>query len=135
MTTPAPLRRGALIVLAGLLVGVVAACSSPSATPGGSRATVENGTVEITADEIAFDVGLIEAPAGEAFTIVLVNMEEVSHNVSVYTERDGEEVVTGDFITGPDETVEIEVPALDAGEYFFVCDLHPDQMSGTLIVE
>jgi plastocyanin len=33
-----------------------------------------------------------------------------------------------------DGTVVYDLPALDAGEYFFDCSLHPN-MTGTLVVE
>jgi plastocyanin len=36
-------------------------------------------------------------------------------------------------VTGPDVTVDYLVPALDPGEYTFICDFHPIQaMTGTL---
>jgi plastocyanin len=73
------------------------------------------------------------APAGEAFTITLVNNDSAPHNVSVYVEEGGDSIVQGDVING-DETVTVEVPALDAGEYYFMCDLHPE-MNGTVVVE
>ena len=43
------------------------------------------------------------------------------------------EIATGDIIN-QGETAEIAVPAQEAGEYFFVCDLHTD-MNGTIVVE
>jgi plastocyanin len=88
--------------------------------------------VTITADNLAFDASTIEAPAGEAFTITLVNNDSAPHNISVYTEKDGDAIVQGDIIN-QGETVTIEVPAQEAGEYYFHCDVHPD-MSGTLVV-
>ncbi|MGH2358829.1 MAG: cupredoxin domain-containing protein [Candidatus Limnocylindria bacterium] len=130
-----PLRRGALTALT-LLAVTLAACggTSETSTPRGT-ATVTDGVVEITADELAFDVGTINAPAGE-FIVHLVNVESQPHNFSVYTEEGGEPIVEGEIITGPDATVDIQVPALDAGTYFFVCDVHSsvEAMTGTLVV-
>jgi plastocyanin len=136
------LRRVSLIALILVFGAVLAACAGgggetePAGTDGGTggTATVENGTVEISADNLAFDVSTIEAPAGEEFTITLTNNESQPHNISVYTEENGEEIVVGEVITGPDATVDTVVPALDAGEYFFVCDVHPTEMTGTLVV-
>ena len=138
------LRRGAILAITFLLAMALVACSSPdegggetsaaetSGESGSGTATVESGAVEISADSLAFSAQTIEAPAGEAFTITLVNNDTVPHNISIYTEEGGDEIVVGDVINGG-ETVEVEVSALDAGEYFFVCDLHPE-MTGTVSV-
>ena len=137
------LRRGAHLGLAAVLVLAMAACApaddggdggADGDAGGGGTATVSGGTVEITADDIAFDAGVIEAPAGEAFTVTLVNNDSVPHNISFYVTEGGEEIAVGEVINGG-ETVEVEVPALDAGEYFFVCDVHPQQMTGSLVIE
>jgi plastocyanin len=131
--TAAP-RRGAFPLIAALVL-VLGACSStsPSSNAGGGTVSVVDGAVTITADELAFDASTIQATAGEAFTITLVNNDSVPHNISVYTEEGGEAIVEGEIIDGG-ETVEVSVPAQDAGEYFFVCDLHTT-MNGTLVVE
>lgn len=141
------LRSGATFTLAALLAVVLAACApggegangtdaaagSPGPVGGTETATVSGGTVEITADNIEFNVDTIEAPAGETWTVTLVNNDSAPHNFSIYTEEGGEEIVIGDIIDGG-ETTEVEVPALDAGEYFFVCDVHPNEMTGTVVV-
>ena len=100
---------------------------------GGGTATVEGGSVAISTNNLEFDVSTIEAPAGEAFTVVLTNEESQPHNVAVYTEENGEEIVIGEIITGPGATTETQVPALDAGTYYFRCDVHPE-MEGQVVV-
>ena len=127
------LRRGAFPVVVSLAL-VLAACSSadPSESASGATATVVDGAVTVTAAELAFDAGVIEAPAGEPFTITLVNDDSVPHNISLYTEEGGTEIVIGEIIDGG-TTVEVTVDALEAGEYYFVCDLHTD-MDGTVVV-
>ena len=127
-------RRGALIGSITLLALLLAACGGGDGDGGpGGTATVENGTVEITADDLEFSAGTIEATAGEAFTVVFTNLESVPHNWSIYREEGGEAIAVGDVIS-QDETDEIEVPALEPGEYFFVCDVHPQEMTGTVVV-
>lgn len=133
-------RRAALPTLALVLILALAACGGSDGSAaasddntGGGTVEVVDGAVEITADDLAFDATTIVAPAGEAFTITLVNNDSAPHNLSVYVEEGGDDLVTGDVID-PGATVEIEVPALDAGEYFFVCDLHTN-MNGTVVVE
>jgi plastocyanin len=70
--------------------------------------------------------------AGEPFGLVFDNEDEgVPHNVAIYTDDSAvQSLFVGDVIDGP-ETVTYDVPALDPGEYFFRCDVHP-QMNGTL---
>jgi plastocyanin len=113
--------------------GDASAAASADAGGGSGSATVENGAVEITAANLEFDVNEIVAPAGEAFTVTLVNDDSAPHNFSVYREEGGEEIVVGDVFEGG-ATGETEVPALEAGTYFFVCDIHPE-MNGTIVVE
>lgn len=133
------LRTLKLPALLLALTFLVAACSSggngggDSACPGTGTATVENGEVAICADDLEFDADTIEATAGEEFTITFTNAESQPHNVAIYTEENGEEIVIGEVITGPDATTQIVVPALDAGTYYFRCDVHPD-MEGQLVV-
>ena len=136
------LRRGAALSLILGLTFVVAACSgngdgSPAAsggTSGGGTVTVENGNVDLSADNLEFSATVIEAPAGEEFTITFTNLESQPHNVAVDVEEGGDEIVTGEVITGPDAETTITVPALEPGEYYFMCDVHPE-MNGTIVVE
>ncbi len=136
------LRRGGLLSLSLVLGLALAACSGgdepsePAASDGGSgggSATVANGTVEISAADLEFDVTTIEAPSGEDFTITLVNNDTAPHNISIYTEEGGQVLSTGPW-GDPDQTVETVVTALEPGTYYFQCDLHPE-MNGTLVVE
>jgi plastocyanin len=144
------LRRAATIGITALLALVLVACSSGDESPssaaseapagsqaaggdsGSGTATVTSGEVTITAADLAFDASTIEAPAGEAFTITLVNNDSAPHNISIYTEEGGDAIVEGEIIN-QGETVTVEVPAQEAGEYYFMCDVHPD-MNGTLVV-
>jgi plastocyanin len=125
-------------------VALMAACSpstddsgdgaeaSGDATGGGTVA-VTDGVVELSAADLAFDANVIQAPAGEAFTISFTNNDSAPHNVSVYTEEGGDVIVEGEVID-PGASTEVQVEALDAGEYYFMCDIHPD-MNGSVVVE
>ena len=86
-------------------------------------------------DDQAFVPDRLSAPAGEAFTVSFDNEDAgVRHNVSIFTDETADRsVFTGELIDGVDE-VAFEVPALDAGSYFFRCDVHPASMTGTLEV-
>lgn len=96
---------------------------------------VTGPTLELSAENVAFDTRALSAPADEAFQIHLVNLEGVVHNVSIF-DADNNKVFTGDPITGPDAEITYQIPALPAGEYTFICDFHPvADMTGTLTVE
>ena len=134
------LRRGALITLILVFATALAACSGnsdesePADGDGGNgTATVADGAVEITAEGLAFDATTIEAAAGEDFTITLVNNDSAPHNISIYTEEGGELLGEVGATAEAGQTVTIDVSALDAGEYYFQCDIHPD-MNGTVVV-
>ena len=80
LLTRSALRRAGLLTLAIAAVVALAACSSSDASEpasstdqGGGTATVTDGAVTITADDLAFDASVIQATAGEDFTLTLVN--------------------------------------------------------------
>ena len=134
------LRRGGALSLAIPLFAALVACSTPadsggddSDNAGGGTVAVVDGVVLLSAEDLAFDASVIQAPAGAAFTISFTNNDSAPHNVSVYTEEGGDQIATSDPIN-QGETLEVEVPAQDAGEYLFVCDIHPE-MNGTIVVE
>lgn len=129
------LRRSTLLTLVCLLSLGLVACGGGGSTPGttGGTATVSGGKVAISADKLKFNVATIKAKAGEAFTITFTNKEVQPHDVAVYRSKGGEKIVTGKIISGPDQTDEISVPALEAGTYYFQCDVHIE-MNGSLVV-
>jgi plastocyanin len=137
-TTSFALRRGALMTLILVFATVLAACSSNSdasepADGDGGTATVADGAVEITAEGLAFDASTIEATSGEDFTITLVNNDSAPHNISIYTEEGGDLLGEAGATAEAGQTVTLDVAALDAGTYYFQCDIHPD-MNGTVVV-
>ena len=139
MLTPSrfSMRRGAILSLTLALGLVLAACggtTESSDSSGGGTIAVVDGVAELSADDLEFDAATITAPAGQPFTIAFINMEGVPHNFSVYTEEGGDVIAEGNIIN-EGETDEVEIEGLSAGEYFFVCDLHSGEMTGTLVVE
>lgn len=127
----------ALPIAIALLLG---ACSGgASGSPAGSAslddcARVEDGVITISANNLEFDAPCMVANAGEAFTIHFVNEEAVPHDVAVYTDDSrSNEIMRGEIIQGPAAESDYEVEALDAGDYYFDCTVHP-AMNGTLYV-
>jgi plastocyanin len=131
-------RRGAIVSLTLSIAFVMAACGgtteSSSDSAGGGTIAVVDGIAQLSADDLEFDAGTITAPAGQPFTIAFSNLDSVPHNFSVYVEEGGDVIAEGNIIN-EGETDEVEIDGLSAGEYFFVCDLHPGEMTGTLVVE
>ncbi len=97
---------------------------------------LEVGTLE---GRLLYSKTELSAPAGEAFTIIYDNTDVgLPHNLSLYATEDAykadEEAIAGsETLAGP-ITQEVDVPALDAGDYFFICLVHPTTMFGTLHV-
>jgi len=106
--------------------------TAASATPTPAASAPPNvRVVELTADNIAFNVLELEVPAGEQFIIRFTNAEGLDHNVAIY---EGETALfTGSTVTGPEVTVDYLFGPLEPGEYTFICDFHPiPAMTGTL---
>ena len=123
-----PRRISRLALALAALGAIVAACGGtpPAGTPAGTPAA----TVEIAADNLAFDRDVLTVPAGAPFAIRFENRESAPHNVSIH---DSAPLFTGEIFSGPAERT-YQVPALAAGEYRFLCDLHPE-MQGTVVSE
>ncbi len=107
------------------------ASGSPGA--GGGGAPVPSGDVTIEAKGVAFVQSSATAPAGKPFTIVFDNQDaNVPHNIQVLDSA-GASKFKGPIFSGVAAKV-YDVPALAAGSYKFVCDVHPN-MTGTLTVQ
>ncbi|MGE5156267.1 MAG: cupredoxin domain-containing protein [Betaproteobacteria bacterium] len=117
------------------ITGVDPSPSTPTTSgapaPTGSAAPVVT-TVAISAQNIQFDTDHLEAPAGQAWVLEFSNNDAgVPHNVEIL-DAGGASVFKGEIVTGPTK-VSYEMPALPAGTYMFLCDVHPT-MTGTLTV-
>ena len=82
----------------------------------------------------------LAAPSG-AFTVTLhndvkgVGIGSPNHNFAVFTDSSASEALfTGD-ITYPGKSMTYHVPKLPTGTYLFHCDIHPQTMSGVLVVK
>lgn len=132
-----------LLVLGGALV-VAVACNGDNgdskAPAAGETPTSGEDTAEIKMiPSIRFDKSELTIAADTNVTITVENADEgVQHNFAVYESED-------DALSGEDPIAETEIctaPCVDtvtlslgAGEYFFRCEVHPSQMTGTLIAK
>lgn len=107
-----------------------AASGSPAASGGGTGLTI---TAPSGAAATGFDPSTLEAAANTAFTVTFDNQDAgVPHNW-VLQNPDGSKVDIGDttFFNGVAQKT-YNVPALAAGTYSFMCEVHPQTMKGTL---
>jgi plastocyanin/cytochrome c553 len=115
-----------------------APAGSPSATPAASGSPAASGppaaaVIKVTALNIAFDPSAIETTMDQPFTIEFANQDAgIPHNIDI-KDAGGASVFKGDIFPGV-ETRTYAVPALAAGSYTFICDVHPN-MTGTLTVK
>lgn len=77
-----------------------------------------------------FDPGEVSVPAGATVRLTFINDATVPHNLTFDDPINAATAVT--VQPGAEETIEFTAP--EAGEYTFVCTLHPG-MEGTLVVE
>jgi plastocyanin len=132
----------AVVLSSGILVGSGDGTATASGAPGASAApgggTTASGAppaapdadVVVVAENIAWVETSLTAPAGAPFTLALDNRDDgVPHDV-VIKDAGGAEVFKTELVTGP-AVVVYDVPALPAGQYSFVCTVHPN-MQGTL---
>lgn len=104
------------------------ASGSPSASAPASGSP--GAAVEIVAQNIAFTTPEVSAPADQPFQILFRNQDaSIPHNVEI-KDAAGASLFQGEVFNGVDERT-YDVPALAAGQYPFICTVHPN-MTGTL---
>lgn len=82
----------------------------------------------------------LATPADKPFTVTLHNdvhdegLFQPNHTFSVYPDSSAsDELFYGDLVY-PGESFTYHVPSLAAGAYVFKCDIHPQTMTGVLVV-
>ena len=104
-----------------------------SAASASGGTDVSAGPSTSSSKDLKFSTDTLVAPAGKAFQIVYDNQESAPHNVAIYADQGySQKVLVEEPFSGP-KVVPYSVPALDAGTYYFRCDLHTD-MKGTIEV-
>jgi len=93
-------------------------------------------TIDLVAENIAFDTDTITVPAGSEVTVNFDNRDAVPHNFAVYENSAGENpIFVGEIFTGPAQMTYTFTAPEEPGTYFFRCDVHPGTMNGDVIVE
>jgi plastocyanin len=99
--------------------------------PGGG-----GGAPTVVAKGLAFHPTQLSVSGGGQLTIHFDNQDNaIPHNMAVFNGSDATAPVLfrGDLVTGP-ATKDYSFTAPPPGSYFFHCDVHPTQMTGTLVV-
>jgi plastocyanin len=139
------LQGGAAIFALAVLLQTGVIPPGTSDTPagsGGSPAPSGDGPAPATAfsigaEKIAFDLGAIVVPANTPFTIEFANRDPsgVTHDVDIRA-ADGKTVVQDQQVVNGGAAATYAYSALPAGDYVFICSIHPiPQMTGTLTVK
>lgn len=132
-----------LVVVAGLAVvagGIWGTQQGPAALEGHEEESAEGhaeggapeGGLTIVAENIQFDTDELSVPAGEEVSLTFDNQDAgVPHNVAIYEDDStDEELFVGEIFDGVAEMT-YEIPPMEAGSYYFHCDVHPN-MNGTV---
>lgn len=117
------------------LTGGAAGSAAPGASVDPSTPTV-TVTAPTGAATTGFEPTTLEAKADTAFTLAFDNQDATApHNV-VIQDSSNAAVAMGDtaFFSGPAKK-SYAVPALKAGTYTYICQVHPSTMKGTLEVK
>lgn len=108
---------------------------SPQAAPNDDSAEVTLEIATTEDDPLAFTEETLSAPAGTVVAVRYLNDSSVPHNIAFFEGGDASapRLAATEVGTGPDDlqTVTFTTPSR-AGAYFFHCDVHPQQMTGTL---
>ena len=121
---------------------IASASDDPTAACAGVEPDGEPFEVAIETISYAFDTELIEGPRHcQPFVITFTNNDEEpsdfttnKHDIDVRANNVmGVLLFDGELVSGGG-AIRYEVPGLPAGEHYFYCSEHTQQMNGTLVV-
>jgi len=99
-----------------------------------------SSSLELRAEALSFGTRCLAVPADRSVTGTLESLDLEPHNFALYLEEPGPNqqdlsapnLLVRSETTFPGEEAAIEIPRLREDAYFFRCDFHPAQMTGTL---
>ena len=130
------LRLGTYGEISGLKIGVPSPAPTPAPQDVANCGQDGKLVLDIVAQGSTFDPPCLVAPAAEPFTINFDNKDPLIHNLVIATDEaaiSADPIFKSQDVPGPDQMA-LDVPAIDAGDYFFQCIYHPLTMTGTLAV-
>lgn len=107
-----------------------------AASPGGAT----TGELKIAMKDNFFEPDTLTLKVGQKVTITLTNEGKVPHNMHIAPLDGNFDAAQGSVLSNPDLTLpgktgELEWTPQQPGTYKFRCDVHPDQMTGTITVQ
>jgi plastocyanin len=88
----------------------------------------------VAAKNVAFDTKTLKLSAGGT-EIDFKNEDNQPHNIAIFpSSSDLQTVLFRGDITQPGATSTYKVGKIKPGTYYFHCDVHPQQMTGTVTV-
>ncbi|MFN2594060.1 MAG: cupredoxin domain-containing protein, partial [Actinomycetota bacterium] len=122
------------IVVVVLLVNNNSTSAAPPTNSPSASAPASGGGLSITAHNVAFDTSELNVPAAGG-TLSFVNQDSTTHNFAIFKDKSATDQLFKSPDVGANQTVEIDIPKLDKGSYYFECQYHPTSMNGTLTVK
>jgi hypothetical protein len=128
-----------VVSAAGLYGGAVLVDVDKQASAEGQNGDVTPGgpvAITIIGKDLKFDKRSFTVGVGSPVTVTLDNQDPgVLHNIAFYTNNRATQKIAGtDVVPGPRIDV-LRFTAPDApGNAFYRCDVHPDTMTGSMIV-
>ena len=128
------INRLAVFVTVVLLIGTLAACNRGPVPSEELVCLTPNNGESLSAYNLAFSYHCLAFTAGESATIQFINHDVTdAHNVAIYTDSSKSTQLFVGEIIGGEQSIDYDVPALDAGTYYFECNVHP-AMNGVVRV-
>jgi plastocyanin len=130
-----------LLTMVGGVLGIAMFAGGLALILGQPAEEIQPVVVTLAAPVGAVDKGFepneLSGPANYPITIAFTNDDTgIQHNVVVTQEKTTDPagaIATGAAVIGP-ATADVAVPDLAQGSYYFFCEFHPQQMTGTLTI-
>ena len=122
-------RRSHVATMLLLAATGLAACGGSAVGFDSPPLSLDPASPRLTAIDLAFDQETLVVPADRPFTLIFENRDSLPHNVSIYADAALQQRRLEGLVFGGPATRWYPVPALAAGTYVFVCDVHPTMRS------
>jgi plastocyanin/mono/diheme cytochrome c family protein len=106
-----------------------------AAAPAGGAAPAPSTSLAETTTDNKFSATTLASPAGKAVTLALTNKGAAVHNFHILDVKgdDGKDIKT-DLISGG-QSGSVSFTISKPGTYKYQCDVHPTEMTGTIVIQ